>query len=54
VLTECPIDFTGISAPYESPVSPEIHIKTDEMDVEGSVRIITEYLAKNGYVGSST
>ncbi|KAJ6586810.1 adenylylsulfate kinase [Mycena vulgaris] len=45
-------DFTGISAPYESPESPEIHIKTDETDVEGSVRIITEYLAKNGYVGS--
>ncbi|KAJ7703311.1 adenylylsulfate kinase [Mycena rosella] len=46
-------DFTGISAPYESPESPEIHIKTDETDVEGSVRIITEYLEKNGYVGSS-
>ncbi|KAJ7096432.1 adenylylsulfate kinase [Mycena epipterygia] len=37
-------DFTGISAPYEAPESPEIHIKTDETDVEGSVRIITEYL----------
>ncbi|KAJ7188371.1 adenylylsulfate kinase [Mycena filopes] len=45
-------DFTGISAPYEAPDSPEIHIKTDETDVEGSVRIITEYLAKNGYVAS--
>jgi len=43
-------DFTGISAPYEAPETPEIHIKTDETDVEGSVRIITEYLAKNGYV----
>ncbi|KAJ7078943.1 adenylylsulfate kinase [Mycena belliarum] len=46
-------DFTGISAPYESPESPEIHIKTDETDVEGCVRAITEYLANNGYVGSS-
>jgi len=43
-------DFTGISAPYEAPETPEIHIKTEETDVEGSVRIITEYLAKNGYV----
>ncbi|KAJ6593799.1 adenylylsulfate kinase [Mycena capillaripes] len=43
-------DFTGISAPYEAPEAPEIHIKTDETNVEGSVRIITEYLAKNGYV----
>ncbi|KAJ7783030.1 Adenylylsulfate kinase-domain-containing protein [Mycena metata] len=45
-------DFTGISAPYEAPESPEIHIKTDETDVEGSVRIITDYLAKKGYVAS--
>ncbi|KAJ7262279.1 adenylylsulfate kinase [Mycena haematopus] len=43
-------DFTGISAPYEAPENAEIHIKTHETDVEGSVRIITEYLAKNGYV----
>ncbi|KAJ6557195.1 adenylylsulfate kinase [Mycena sp. CBHHK59/15] len=45
-------DFTGISAPYEAPETPEIHIKTDETAVEGSVRIITEYLARNGYVSS--
>ncbi|KAJ7680223.1 adenylylsulfate kinase [Mycena polygramma] len=43
-------DFTGISAPYEAPEAPEIHIKTDETDVEGSVRLITEYLAKHGFV----
>ncbi|KAF7376056.1 Adenylyl-sulfate kinase [Mycena sanguinolenta] len=43
-------DFTGISAPYEAPENAEIHIKTHETDVEGGVRIITEYLAKNGYV----
>ncbi|KAJ7733782.1 Adenylylsulfate kinase-domain-containing protein [Mycena maculata] len=45
-------EFTGISAPYEAPEKPEIHIKTDETDVEGSVHMITEYLAKNGYVAS--
>ena len=33
-------DFTGISAPYEPPAKPEIHIKTDECDVEEAVRRI--------------
>ncbi|KZT11056.1 adenylylsulfate kinase [Laetiporus sulphureus 93-53] len=43
-------DFTGISAPYEAPEKPEIHIKTDECDVAESVRVITEYLEKNGFI----
>ncbi|KAG5643605.1 Adenylyl-sulfate kinase [Asterophora parasitica] len=43
-------DFTGISAPYEAPESPEIHIKTHENDVTESVRIITEYLVANQYI----
>ncbi|KAJ7287646.1 adenylylsulfate kinase [Mycena rebaudengoi] len=45
-------DFTGISAPYEAPENPEIHIKTNETDVEGSVRMIIEYLEKHGFVAS--
>lgn len=45
-----PTDFTGISAPYEEPESPEIHIKTDECDVAESVRRITEYLSKQGFI----
>jgi len=43
-------DFTGVSAPYEAPENPEIHIRTDECDVSESVRIIAEYLAQHGYV----
>ncbi|KAG6868921.1 Adenylyl-sulfate kinase [Termitomyces sp. T159_Od127] len=43
-------DFTGISAPYEAPESPEIHIKTGETDVAESVRIITEYLLAHNYI----
>ncbi|KAF7792281.1 hypothetical protein EIP86_003317 [Pleurotus ostreatoroseus] len=43
-------DFTGISAPYEAPANPEIHIKTDECDVAESVRRITEYLSKQGFI----
>ena len=43
-------DFTGISAPYEAPQKPELHIKTDEVDVRESVRIITEYLVDRKYL----
>ena len=43
-------EFTGITAPYEAPDSPELHIKTDEVDVQQSVRIITEYLESKGYL----
>lgn len=45
-------DFTGVSAPYEAPQNPEIHIKTDQTDVKESVRIITEYLVQHGYIGA--
>ncbi|KAF8221590.1 adenylylsulfate kinase [Tricholoma matsutake] len=43
-------DFTGISAPYEAPENPEIHIKTNETSVTESVHIITEYLGSKGYL----
>ncbi|CAG8816935.1 41718_t:CDS:2, partial [Gigaspora margarita] len=31
-------NFTGISAPYEPPPSPEIHIHTDKLNVKESVK----------------
>ena len=37
-------EFTGISAPYEAPENPEIHIRTDKISVEEAVAQITEYL----------
>jgi len=43
-------DFTGISAPYEAPENPELHIKTDDSDVEDCVRIITDYLAEKAFI----
>ncbi|KAI0085127.1 adenylylsulfate kinase [Irpex rosettiformis] len=43
-------DFTGISAPYEAPEKPEVHIKTDECDVTEAVRRITAYLEENKYI----
>jgi len=46
----CFVEFTGISAPYEAPVSPEIHIKTNEVEVVDAVRIIVDYLASHNYI----
>ncbi|MBU1864088.1 MAG: adenylyl-sulfate kinase [Candidatus Omnitrophica bacterium] len=39
-------EFTGISAPYESPQHPEILIRTDTMSIEKSVQRIVAYLKK--------
>jgi len=43
-------DFTGISAPYEEPEKPEIHIKSAETSVEESVLRIMKYLREKGLV----
>jgi len=43
-------DFTGISAPYEAPSAPEIHIRTDENDVKQSVQLIINYLTGHSYL----
>ncbi|BGP41140.1 Adenylyl-sulfate kinase [Rhodotorula kratochvilovae] len=43
-------EFTGISAPYEAPEAPELHIKTAEVDIETGVKIIVEYLEKNQFI----
>jgi len=40
-------DFTGISSPYEPPVSPEIHAKTSELSVEECTARIIEYLERH-------
>lgn len=37
-------NFTGISAPYEAPTKPEIHVRTDQLTVEECVAKIIEYL----------
>ncbi|MBD3414408.1 MAG: adenylyl-sulfate kinase [Candidatus Aminicenantes bacterium] len=39
-------DFTGISAPYEEPVNPEIVIDTGHTSIEQSTEIIIRYLKK--------
>jgi adenylyl-sulfate kinase len=37
-------EFTGISAPYESPQRPEIELRTDKLSVQESVTRIIEHL----------
>jgi bifunctional enzyme CysN/CysC len=37
-------EFTGISAPYELPLKPEIELRTDQLTVAESVTRILEYL----------
>jgi len=43
-------EFTGISAPYEAPENPEIHLRTDEMSEEECVQLIISYLMKHKYI----
>jgi adenylylsulfate kinase len=41
-------DFTGISAPYEEPMNPELIIDTSKLDLEESRDRIIQYLDKQG------
>ncbi|KAG1447529.1 hypothetical protein G6F56_009233 [Rhizopus delemar] len=45
-------EFTGISAPYEAPLTPEIHIHTDQVSIEQGVELILDYLIKNQLLDS--
>ena len=40
-------DFTGISAPYEEPVAPEIIVRTGAMTLEDSLNMIVDYVERN-------
>jgi adenylylsulfate kinase len=41
-------DFTGISAPYEEPMNPELIIDTSKLDLEASRDKIIQYLDEQG------
>ena len=43
-------DFTGISAPYEEPLNPELTIDSSKLSIEESTRTILDYLETKGYV----
>jgi len=47
-------EFTGISAPYEAPESPEICLKTAELTVEESADRIIDFLRAGGYLHPSS
>jgi adenylylsulfate kinase-like enzyme len=43
-------NFTGISDPYEEPLSPEIVLHTDRETPEESAAKVLRWLEENGYV----
>ncbi|MEE9130352.1 MAG: adenylyl-sulfate kinase, partial [Phycisphaerales bacterium] len=40
--------FTGIDDPYEAPQNPELHLRTDKLSVEDSVRALLSCLEERG------
>tara|TARA_B100000579_G_C22020133_1_gene483419 strand:- start:52 stop:507 length:456 start_codon:yes stop_codon:yes gene_type:complete len=42
--------FTGIDAPYEVPLYPELILETDKKGVETCAQIIVDYLLKEGVI----
>jgi adenylylsulfate kinase len=47
-------EFTGISAPYEAPESPELVLDTNRQSVEESVDRLVEFLDAKGYLSAGT
>ncbi|KAI8091080.1 adenylylsulfate kinase [Gilbertella persicaria] len=45
-------EFTGISAPYEAPENPEVHVKTNEVTIEQGVQQILDYLVSNNLISA--
>lgn len=43
-------EFTGISAPYEEPLEPELILETDQLSVEESTQKIVDYLEEKGII----
>ncbi|MDN6354832.1 MAG: adenylyl-sulfate kinase [Lactiplantibacillus plantarum] len=46
--------FTGIDAPYEAPIDPEITIDTSKQPLTSSVQQVLNYLAEHHYVSLAT
>lgn len=44
-------EFTGITAPYEAPESPEIELRTDLHDVDACAGQVLAYLETRGFLG---
>jgi adenylylsulfate kinase len=44
-------EFTGVSAPYEAPINPEVHLHTDNSTPEQCAKVIMDYLKQNKVIG---
>ena len=42
--------FTGIDAPYEEPLNPELVVKTDKSSIEESAQVVIDYLIKEDII----
>jgi len=47
-------EFTGISAPYEPPLDPELVLRTDLETPEQSASRVVDFLAEHGYLEART
>ena len=45
--------FTGIDAPYENPLNPELIVETDKNDIEACAQIIVDYLVQEGIISKT-
>jgi adenylylsulfate kinase len=45
-------EFTGISAPYEPPLNPEISLRTDQAGEDECLASLLSFLEQHGYVSS--
>ena len=45
-------NFTGIDDPYEKPIKPEVHLRTDRMTVAEEVAAIIDYLERQRIIDS--
>jgi len=46
-------NFTGVDAPYEAPVQPELHLHTAEQSAEQSADAVVRWLVARGVVRSA-
>jgi len=45
--------FTGIDAPYEAPLNPELIVETDKNDIETCAQIVVDYLVEEGIISKT-
>jgi adenylylsulfate kinase len=45
-------NFTGISAPFEEPINPDVILKTGDQSVEECVALLMKYLKDGGYLSA--